>query len=99
MKLIVFLGVFIIVFSACNGSNNYDTDPTIVPAPSTNNGVPVPVNLSFNILAQHPHDTGAYTQGLQLHDGKMYEGTGDYIQSSLRITNYKTGKVEKIHQM
>ena len=29
----------------------------------------------------------------------MYEGTGDYQNSSLRITNHKTGKVEKSHNM
>jgi len=99
MKLIPVLAAFVIVFSACNGSQSNDTDPTIVPTPSTNSGVPAPANLSFNILAQHPHDTGAYTQGLQLHNGKMYEGTGDFAQSSLRITDYKTGRVEQIHKM
>lgn len=81
---------------SCNNSDSSDTDLSIVP-PKT--GIPAPVTLSYNIIAQHPHDTGAYTQGLQLYNGKMYEATGDYENSSLRITDYKTGKVEKIHPM
>jgi glutaminyl-peptide cyclotransferase len=85
----------IALFCACN--NNVDTpssDPSIAPPSS---GIAAPAMLDFAIMAQHPHDTGAYTQGLQLYNGKMYEGTGDYENSSLRITDYKTGKVEKKH--
>ena len=52
----------------------------------------------LQVIAQHPHDTSAYTQGLQLFNGKMYEGT-DYESSSLRITDWKTGAVEKKHMM
>jgi glutamine cyclotransferase len=63
------------------------------------NGIPAPITLSYNIIAQHPHDTSAYTQGLELYNGKMYESTGDFVNSSLRITDFKTGKVEKIHPM
>ncbi|RZM06714.1 MAG: glutaminyl-peptide cyclotransferase, partial [Pedobacter sp.] len=85
----------IVLFAACN--NNADTpssDPDIV-VPST--GIAEPAALSYAVIAVHPHDTAAYTQGLQLYNGKMYEGTGDYENSSLRITDYKTGKVEKKH--
>lgn len=67
-------------------------DPAIAPPP------PAPA-IPYQIISQFPHDTGAYTQGLQLYRGKMYEGTGDYEASSIRITDYKTGKVEKIHKM
>jgi glutaminyl-peptide cyclotransferase len=50
-------------------------------------------------VANYPHDTGAYTQGLQFYKGKLYEGTGDYENSSIRITDIKTGRVEKKHIM
>jgi glutaminyl-peptide cyclotransferase len=60
---------------------------------------PPPANLSFSIVSEFPHDTAAYTQGLELHNGKMYEGTGDFENSTLRITNHKTGKVEQNHPM
>ena len=81
---------------SCSESGSNDTDPSLPPPKSA---IPAPVNLPYNIIAQHPHDTAAYTQGLELYNGKMYESTGDYSNSSLRITDYKTGKVEKIHPM
>lgn len=55
--------------------------------------------INLQILATYPHDTGAYTQGLEWYNGKLYESTGDYEKSSLRITDVKTGKVEFSHVM
>ena len=93
MKKIIIAAVVISLLSACNANNDTpDNDPSIAPLPS---GIAAPANISFSVIAQHPHDTSAYTQGLQLYNGKMYEGTGDFETSSLRITDYKTGKVEK----
>ncbi|MDB5203876.1 MAG: hypothetical protein JWQ27_3285 [Ferruginibacter sp.] len=97
MKKIFAASLLAATLFACN--NNTDTpssDPSIAP-PST--GIPAPQNIIYNVIAEHPHDTSAYTQGLQLYNGKMYEATGDYENSSLRITDYKTGKVEKKHMM
>lgn len=83
-------------FISCDNTAKTDYDPAIVPAGT---GIPAPATLSYTVIAQYPHDTSAYTQGLQLYNGKMYEATGDFENSSLRITDYKTGKVEKIHPM
>jgi glutamine cyclotransferase len=91
MKQILSILSLIVLLSACNNSTD-KKDPEVAP-PSY--GIAAPVQISYNIIAQHPHDTSAYTQGLQLYNGKMYEGTGDFETSSLRITDYKTGKVEK----
>jgi glutamine cyclotransferase len=94
MKQYAFLLLLALLY-ACNGGKNGDepltevNDPVFKSAPQ----------LTYNITNVYPHDTGAYTQGLQLHNGKMYEGTGDYENSSLRITNYKTGTVEKKHMI
>lgn len=96
MKIFVALALMAIVLYSCNGTETDTTDTSIIP-PSA--GIPAPANITFNVMAQHPHDTGAYTQGLQLYNGKMYEGTGWYETSSLRITHHKTGKVEAIHKM
>lgn len=95
MKYIPVIACLIILVS-CNNSDNPDHDSSIEPAYV---GLPAPKIISYTILAQHPHDTSAYTQGLQLYKGKLYESTGDYETSSLRITDWKTGKVEKIHLM
>ncbi|MEO7562508.1 MAG: glutaminyl-peptide cyclotransferase [Ferruginibacter sp.] len=96
MKAFLVLTFTIALFSACNSNDNPDSDPSITPQHS---GIAAPKIISFTIIAQHPHDTSAYTQGLQLYKGKMYEGTGDYATSSLRITDFKTGNVEKKHIM
>jgi len=86
----------IIVLASCNGGGTGDTPAGGIDTSLIHKEAPV---LSYNILNIYPHDTGAYTQGLQWYNGKMYEGTGDWAKSSLRITDYKTGKVEKIHPM
>jgi glutamine cyclotransferase len=58
-----------------------------------------PAELKYDIISQYTHDTSAYTQGLEFYNGKLYEGTGDYENSSLRITDVKTGAVLQKHLM
>lgn len=43
------------------------------------------------VIAEYPHDRGAYTQGLFFHDGQLYESTGQNGKSSLRIVDLETG--------
>jgi glutamine cyclotransferase len=40
-----------------------------------------------------PHDTSAFTQGLLYADGRLYESTGKYGSSSLRILNPSDGSI------
>ena len=47
------------------------------------------------IVKEYPHDAGAYTQGLFFHDGKLYESTGQYGSSSIRIVDPETGVVKR----
>ncbi|NLN24454.1 MAG: glutaminyl-peptide cyclotransferase [Bacteroidetes bacterium] len=54
-----------------------------------------PVLYTYEILETYPHDSNAYTQGLEFHGDTLYESTGQYGMSSLRKTNYKTGEVLK----
>lgn len=91
--------VFFSSLVSCN--NNTDADPKAIDTSLLPKyaGLPAPANINYTILAQHPHDTSAYTQGLQVFNGKLYEGTGDFETSSLRITDWKTGNVEKKHMM
>jgi glutamine cyclotransferase len=46
-----------------------------------------------------PHDKNAFTQGLVFHDGKLYESTGLEGESSLRLVELETGKVQKQHDL
>jgi len=52
-----------------------------------------PSFYSFNVVATYPHDDTAFTQGLVYHEGLLYEGTGRYGRSSLRISDLSTGIV------
>lgn len=49
----------------------------------------------YIILNTYNHDANAYTQGLEFHKGILLEGTGQNGESTLRKTDYKTGKVNK----
>jgi glutamine cyclotransferase len=48
---------------------------------------------TYKKVAEYPHDAQAYTQGLLIHDGALYESTGQYGQSTLRKVELKTGRV------
>ena len=52
----------------------------------------VPV-LHADVVARYPHDPQAFTQGLVIRDGKLYEGTGRKGQSSLRRLDLETGEI------
>ncbi|WP_157206409.1 glutaminyl-peptide cyclotransferase [Mariniflexile maritimum] len=54
-----------------------------------------PKVFTFKIINEYPHDITSYTQGLEFFDGKLYESTGQYKESKLRLVDYKTGEVLK----
>jgi glutaminyl-peptide cyclotransferase len=73
-----------------------NSDPKPPEEPAVNN-VPEPKTISYNIVNIFPHDTSAYTQGLQWHNGFLYEGTGLEGQSRLMKVNLTDGKpIQKI---
>ena len=95
MRLFVFILSVACLYS-CNNDKDSGEDSSLVPS---HGNIPQPQNMAYSIIAQHPKDTGAYTQGLEIYKGKLYESTGDWQQSSLRITDWKTGVVEQKHNM
>lgn len=54
-----------------------------------------PALYTYEIISEYPHDNKAYTQGLEFHEGVLYESTGKKGRSSLRKVDYKTGEVLK----
>jgi len=54
-----------------------------------------PKVLSYKLINTYPHDIDAFTQGLEFYKDTLYEGTGLNGESSLRKTDYKTGKIYK----
>ncbi|MEZ4635920.1 MAG: glutaminyl-peptide cyclotransferase [Caldilineaceae bacterium] len=65
-------------------------DPPPTPEPEGETEIPV---YGYNVIAQYPHDPNAFTQGLILVDGVLYEGTGRRGQSTLRRADLETGEV------
>ncbi len=59
---------------------------------------PAPTQAA-SILSRLPHNADAFTQGLLLHQGTLYESTGLYGQSSLRKTDPATGRVLARHDL
>ncbi len=54
-----------------------------------------PTIYTYKITNTYPHDKKAYTQGLEFHNGFLYETTGQFGKSVLRKVELKTGKVVK----
>lgn len=90
---------------SCNNSGDTTTDTaaattsTEQPAANTTPSVPAAI-LPFKVTATHPHDTTLFTEGLFVHDGKMYESTGSpdnipFTKSMIGILSLKTGKLDK----
>jgi len=85
----------IVLLIACNGN---DKTPPAPPEPPTASAVK---NIGLSVINTYPHDTGSFTQGLVIHKGQLYEGTGgsDYAPegrpSELIRVNLQTGKSEK----
>jgi glutamine cyclotransferase len=74
------------VVAACGSDNGPQTnEPPMVDAPA-------PVE-SVEQVRSYPHDSTAFTQGLVWRAGRLYESTGRYGQSSLRLVELETGKV------
>lgn len=51
--------------------------------------------LAPEVINRYPHDSSAFTQGLLVHEGDIYESTGLTGRSSLRKVFLTTGEVER----
>jgi glutaminyl-peptide cyclotransferase len=57
------------------------------------NIMPAAPIFTYRVEREYPHDPRAFTQGLEYHDGFLYEGTGLNGHSSLRRERLETGQV------
>lgn len=51
------------------------------------------------LVARHPHDPKAFTQGLVFADGRLFESTGRRGESTLREVDVATGRVVRRHAL
>lgn len=52
-----------------------------------------PVNYKYTVVREYPHSTDHFTQGLEINEGYLYEGTGENGKSALYKINLSSGKV------
>ena len=57
--------------------------------------VPQPQRLVAAVVRTFPHATDAFTEGLLIHDGHLYESTGMPGRSSLRVLDPQTGAEQR----
>jgi glutamine cyclotransferase len=58
---------------------------------------PTAPTVAVQQIRSYPHDSTAFTQGLVWRGGRLYESTGRYGESSMRLVELETGRViEKI---
>lgn len=87
MRLMLFL-LFVATSLACsNGAGNAKPN---VNAKTPAAALPV---YGYEIVKAYPHDPKAFTQGLFLHNGGLFESTGEYGQSTIRKVDLESGKV------
>lgn len=79
-------GLFAVVAALASLLPTAAQTPTPAPPPAVEILIAEP-------LADYPHDATAFTQGLLLHDGFLYESAGQYGQSDLRRAELASGAV------
>ena len=58
-----------------------------------------PEILSYQVINSYPHDSGAFTEGLVIYNGELYETTGLNGKSSIRQVDLVTGRVERMRRL
>lgn len=54
---------------------------------------PTAPTVAVQQIRSYPHDSTAFTQGLVWRGGRLYESTGRYGESSMRLVELETGRV------
>jgi glutamine cyclotransferase len=65
-------------------------------APATDTSAALPLRTptyAYEVVATYPHDPAAFTQGLQWHEGRLFESTGQVGTSWLREVELESGRV------
>jgi glutamine cyclotransferase len=85
---------------ACNNGTGDQNTSMEIPASS----IPAPAVLQVNMVNAFPHDPSSYVQGLVIHDGQLFEGTGgkpgvNNYESRVSRINLADGKVLNTHKL
>lgn len=76
------------LLAACGGVSHSKSD---TPQSDNEDKTVMAALYDYRIVAEYPHSTLSYTQGLQYHDGVMWEGSGQEGESHLMTIDMKSG--------
>jgi glutamine cyclotransferase len=88
-KIFVTISVTVLLY-ACGENSQKNESGNEVQA-----GIPEPTSINYAVLNSFPHDTAAFTQGLEIYQGKFLESTGLPKRSTLRLVDIKNGNVTR----
>ncbi|MFC6098958.1 glutaminyl-peptide cyclotransferase [Olivibacter domesticus] len=77
------------ILTNCSHPNNDSRETAETPVATRVNAN----TILYKVLDTIPHDTIAFTEGLEYYDGKLYESTGKYGETSIRQIDPKDGKI------
>ncbi len=83
--------------AACRGNDTPPAPDSAALAPSTT--TTGAANYVATVVRSYPHDPAAFTEGLFIKDGKLYESTGLEGKSFIQRTDLTTGAVELKHDI
>jgi glutaminyl-peptide cyclotransferase len=86
LSLIIALAL---VLAACNGGETKTSAPKTQDTTSTT----IVSTVGVTVVHRWPHDPTAFTEGLEIHDGLLYEATGLVGQSGVRVSDPSTGNI------
>ena len=92
MKKYLIIAILFFFISCKEEENGESTKESVT-------GIPAPTIINATVKSVYEHDVAAYTQGLEFYNGFLFESTGDFENSSLRKTDFKTGKVLEKYMM
>lgn len=86
--------ITLLLVAGCSRQSSVSAPPLETSAGEVQGPVPAkaPV-LGYELVNRYPHDPEAYTQGLFVAEGVLYESTGHRETSSVRIVDLVTGEV------
>ncbi len=85
----VFSFIIVLMLASCN-NEEIKTDSS-----SSETSLAAPQSISYTVVNAYPHDTAAFTQGLEWYGDVLIESTGLYGKSSLRQVVPTNGKSKK----
>ena len=79
-------------FGACGSKDAAANASSSAAAADTTQPARTPT-YTYEVVASYPHDPAAFTEGLFIHDGRLFESTGEVGTSWMREVELATGRV------